>query len=303
MPELLGRSQLKLPSTVSAVVLATVILLLGACSGDPATRPILVIGGIPDQNMSVLEERFNTVAEHLSEELGTEVKYVPVTDYVSLVTAFKNGDVMLGWFGGFTGVQARSLTPGAEAIVQRPRDENFTSAFIVNSSSEATALEDLKGHSFTFGSTNSTSGHLMPRSFLIEAGIDPESDFDGIPNYSGSHDLTWKLVEMGSFQAGVLNSAVWERAVSNGQVNTAKVRLLAESPPYADYHWLAHPDIDEFLGAGTTERITDALLGLSPMDESEARILELFETGSFMSTDNSKYQVVEEVARSLNMLQ
>jgi len=291
-----------MPAIAFAGLLAVIAVVSGACSNRPEQGPVLVIGGIPDQNLSVLEERFDAVARNLSDDLGIEVRYVPVTDYTSLVTAFKNGDVMLGWFGGFTGVQARSLTPRARAIVHRPRDENFTSAFIVNTSVEAATLADLNGTSFTFGSTNSTSGHLMPRSFLIEAGIDPESDFDGVPNYSGSHDLTWKLVELGSFDAGVLNSAVWERAVKNGQVDTGKVRLLTNSASYADYHWLAHPDIDDIWGAGTTGRITDSLLGLSPENESEARILELFETGSFISTDNSSYDIVEEVARSLNML-
>ncbi len=220
------------------------------------------------------------------------------------MTAFKNGDILLSWFGGFSGVQARSFTPGAEAVVHRPRDRNFTSTFIVNVSIGAETLDDLRGRSFTFGSTNSTSGHLMPRSFLVKAGIDPESDFRGVPNYSGSHDLTWKLVEFGSFDAGVLNSAVWERAVSNGQVDTKKVRVLSVSSPYADYHWLAHPDIDGIWGAGTSERITNALLGLSSASESEseARILELFETDSFIPTDNTKYGRIEEVARSLNML-
>ena len=163
-------------------------------------------------------------------------------------------------------------------------------------------MYDLRSRSFTFGSTNATSGHRMPCSFLVEAGIDPESDFRGVPNYSGSHDLTWKLVELGSFDAGVLNSAVWERAVSNGQVDTTKVRLLTASAPYVDYHWLAHPEIDDIWGAGTTSRITDVLVGLSTTDESEARILELFETGSFISTNNANYKFIEEVARSLNML-
>ena len=75
-----------------------------------------------------------------------------------------------------------------------------------------TTLEDLKGKSFTFGSESSTSGHLMPRYFLTEAGIDPNTDFNGKPNFSGSHDTTYKLVESGAFKAGALNVSVWERS-------------------------------------------------------------------------------------------
>ena len=35
-------------------------------------------------------------------------------------------------------------------------------------------LADLKGKTLSFGSPSSTSGHLMPRSFLLQAGIDPD---------------------------------------------------------------------------------------------------------------------------------
>ncbi len=274
-----------------------------ACSSGDEPQKTLVIGGIPDQDVSRLEERFGSVAEYLSDQLGIDVRYVPVTDYASLVMAFKHGDVMLAWFGGLTGVQARSFTPRSEMIVQRPRDKTFTSVFIANTSVTANSLDDLKGTRFTFGSTNSTSGHLMPRLFLLEAGVDPEKDFDEVPNFSGSHDLTWKLVESGSFETGVLNSSVWNRAVSDGNVDESKVRVVFETPSYVDYHWLAHPDIDEIWGEGTTQKITDAFLGLTADDELRRKILELFDTESFVGADSSDYSDIEEVARSLNMLQ
>ena len=263
----------------------------------------LLIGGIPDQNISLLEERFGAVADHLSKELGVSVEYVPVTDYSSLVTAFRNGDILLAWFGGLTGVQAKSFTPGAISVAQRPRDKEFTSVFIVNSSLTANSLGELRGSSFTFGSTNSTSGHLMPRSFLMEAGIDPESDFHGVPNFSGSHDLTWKLVESGSFQAGALNSAVWERAVREGAVDTTKVRVIHETPEYVDYQWLAHPDIDEHWSSGLLDDLAEALIDISGEDENQQVILELFETDSFVPVEAAAYADLEAIARSLNMLQ
>ena len=40
---------------------------------------------------------------------------------------------------------------------------------------------------------------LVVRHFLLQAGIDADTDFKGNPNYSGSHDKTWKLVESGAF--------------------------------------------------------------------------------------------------------
>lgn len=284
-------------------LLAALALLTTGCGGTGGDQPEpLLLGGIPDQDVAVLEERFGGLAEYLSAEVGIPVRYQPATDYAAVVTAFANGDIKLGWFGGLTGVQARLETPGAQAVAQRPIDKEFRSVFVVRADDPATDLAGLAGHSFTFGSESSTSGHLMPRSFLTEAGIDPDTDFNGRPGYSGSHDKTWKLVEAGSFQAGVLNESVWDRAVAQGQVDTTKVRELQRTPPYVDYHWVVHPEIDEEYGAGTTARIVDALLRMDRAGGEAPRILELFEDTAFVETQNSNYDKIEQVARSLGLI-
>jgi phosphonate transport system substrate-binding protein len=231
------------------------------------------------------------------------VRYAPATDYAAIVTAFKRDDVHLAWFGGLTGVQAQDAVEGSMAIAQRPRDEEFHSRFIVQADLDVDELADLEGMSFTFGSESSTSGHLMPRYFMLEAGIDPDADLNGVPNYSGSHDATYQLVESGAFQAGALNEAVWEAAVENGTVDTSKVRDFYTTPAYYDYHWAIRGDVDEVFGEGTTQEITDALLALAPDDNADvAEMLELFGTDRFIATNNDNYQAIREVAEDLGIL-
>ncbi|MCH7654135.1 MAG: phosphate/phosphite/phosphonate ABC transporter substrate-binding protein, partial [Chloroflexi bacterium] len=156
-----------------------------ACQGRDSVST-LGIAGIPDQNASALARRYEVLTSYLSEELGVDVKYVPSVSYAATVTGFERGDIHMAWFGGLTGVQARLAVPGSRAIAQRPRDREFHSKFIVNAEVAAEGLGDLKGLTFTFGSESSTSGHLMPRHFLRQAGIDPDADFYGPPSYSGS---------------------------------------------------------------------------------------------------------------------
>ena len=62
---------------------------------------------IPDQDTARLQQRFDKVAEYLTEQLGFKVSYVPVKSYSASVQAFKNNDVQMAWFGGLSGVQAR----------------------------------------------------------------------------------------------------------------------------------------------------------------------------------------------------
>ena len=141
----------------------------------------------------------------------------------------------------------------------------------------------------------------MPRFFLTEAGVNAESDFEGPPSYSGSHDKTWKLVEAGSFQAGVLNEAVWERANREGSVDTTKIKKLSTTPSYYDYHWVLRKGTDAQFGTGFTDEVTQALLNLSK--ENNPQLLELFQAESFIPTSNSHYQPIETVARELGLVE
>jgi len=293
---------------------ALIFLLLAACSGnteeeakDTAEKDakteesdqVFKIGAIPDQNASDLNRSLSKMAEYITEETGIKAEYVPSVDYAALVTAFERGEIDLAWFGGLTGVQARNVAPETEAIAQRPMDEEFHSVFIAGADTGIESLEDLKGKSFTFGSESSTSGHLMPRYFLEEAGLKPETDFDGHPNYSGSHDKTYKLVESGSFQAGALNVSVWDAAVAEKKVDTSKVKVFYTTPSYYDYHWTINK-VDEKFGEGTKQKITDAVLAINSTDQPE--IMDLFQSEKFIETKNENYKAIEEVAKELGII-
>ncbi|WP_428911036.1 putative selenate ABC transporter substrate-binding protein [Niallia sp. Krafla_26] len=299
---------------ILSISFALFVLFLAACSGgtdektedstgsDAATDntdQVLKIGAIPDQNASDLNRSLSKLAEYITEETGVRAEYVPSVDYSALVTAFERNEIDLAWFGGLTGVQARNRVPEAEAFAQRPMDEEFHSVFIAGADTGIQSLKDLKGKSFTFGSESSTSGHLMPRYFLMEEGIDPEADFDGQPNYSGSHDKTYKLVESGSFDAGALNVSVWESAVAEKKVDTSKVNVFYTTPSYYDYNWTINK-VDEKFGEGTKEKIKDAILSVNSSNQPE--IMELFQSEKFIETNNENYKAIEDVAREIGII-
>jgi len=283
------------------LALSIVLLTAVACSRDQKTE-VLRFSVIPDQDVARLVRMNGLVAEYLSEKLGIKVEYVPSVYYAAVVTAFEKSDIQLAWFGGLTGVQARLAAPGAEAIAQRQRDAQFHSVFIVQRGLPVEKLGDLIGLTFTFGSESSTSGHLMPRYFLVQAGIDPEKDFQGGSNYSGSHDTTWKLVESGAFQAGALSEAVWEKAIREDRVDLSKVRLFYTTAPYYDYSWVIRGDVDQTLGAGAKEGIKEALLSMQN-DPLGKEILELYAAERFIETENENYNAIEEVARELGLVE
>ncbi len=272
------------------------------CGRSAASTPsgVLSIGAIPDQDPEVLQRLHGTVADAMSAALDLEVRYTPVTDYAAAVSLFRTGDLDLVWFGGLTGVQARLQTPGAEPVAQRDIDRAFTSVFVVHAgtglapSADLTALAPLR---FTYGSETSTSGRLMPAWFLREAGVDPQG-FPGGPGFSGSHDATLALVASGSYQAGALNAQVWRSRSAEGAVDPAVVRY-AETPPYADYHWLLGPGVAGRTGVpDLRDRLTGFFTGLPPGDP----VLELFGAGAFVPARPSDHDRIEEIGRDLGLL-
>ena len=291
------------PLKLLLLPLTLLLLALTACGGE--TLPVLKVGGIPDQDTALLARRYQIFADYLANELEVEVEYVPSADYAAVVTAFGQDELQLAFFGGLTGVQARLQNPGSVAIVQRDIDAEFNSKFISRADLELSSLEDLEAQAgdltITFGSESSTSGHLMPRYYLTEAGIDADTDFRSAPGYSGSHDTTWQQVQAGSFDIGVLAEDVWERAVNEGKADPTMVKEFWTTPDYLDYHWLVRPNVDAVYGEGFTNKIQAALLALNPQEHAD--ILELFSTEMFIETDNQNYQAIEDVGRGLGMIQ
>jgi phosphonate transport system substrate-binding protein len=149
----------------------------------------------------------------------------------------------------------------------------------------------------SFGSQSSTSGHLMPRSFLLQAGVDPDKDFRRVA-YSGAHDATIAAVAAGKVQAGALNISVWEKFVADQRVDTSKVSVFYTTPPYVDYNWTVHADMP----AALRETLTQALLLLSRSEPVGKEILELQRATRFVPTKAENYKGIEQAARSAGLL-
>lgn len=271
--------------------------LLMAAAAQAQSQPALRVSAIPDESPTELLRKFKPLQTYLERKLGMPVRWTPVNDYPAVVEGLAARKLDLVWLGGFTFVQARRRTGNAIPIVQRAEDEKFTSRFIVAATSPARSLEDLRGKTFVFGSPSSTSGHLMPRFFLVQRGIDPDRDFPRMA-FSGAHDATVAFVASRRAEAGALNSSVWEKLVERGDPNAAAVRVIAITPPYHDYNWTVRGDLHPEI----VKRLTEAFLSLDPRDPAQKEILDLQRASRFIPTKPENYQGIEEAARAAGLL-
>jgi len=283
---------------IPLVVLALAAALVAPPAALAQSAGVLRVSAIPDEAPTELQRKFKPLGDYLKQETGLDVQFIPVTDYAAVVEGLATNKLDLAWLGGFTYVQARLRTNGgAVPIVQRAEDAKFTSRFIVPTNSTAKTLADLKGKTFAFGAPSSTSGSLMPRYYLLQAGIDPERDFKSVA-FSGAHDATVAFVAAGRAEAGVLNASVMDKLVETKNPNAEKVRVLAVTPPYFDYNWTVRPGLDP----AVTRKLTDAFLKLDPANPAMKEVMDLQRASKFVPTQNSNYDGIEAAARSAGLV-
>ena len=262
-----------------------------------AGEAVLRVSAIPDEAPTELQRKFAPLGKYLEKETGMKVVFTPVSDYAAVVESLATKKLDLAWLGGFTFVQAKIRTNGtALPIVQREEDAKFTSKFIT-ADPAIKSLADLKGKTFAFGAPSSTSGSLMPRYFLQQAGLNPEKDFRNVA-FSGAHDATVAFVAAGKAEAGVLNTSVWDKLVETKKVDTDKVRVFATTPTYFDYNWTVRGDLDPAI----IRKLTDAFLKLDPKNPEHVEIMQLQRASKFIPTKKENYDGIEKAAQSAGLL-
>ncbi|MCD6664710.1 MAG: putative selenate ABC transporter substrate-binding protein [Hydrogenophaga sp.] len=253
---------------------------------------------IPEEAATEQIRKFTPLASYLEKTLGVKVEFTPVNDYPAAVEALVNKKVDLVWFGGFTHVQANIRSGGKIVpLAQREEDTRFQSVFIAKTDSGIKTLADMKGKQVSFGSQSSTSGHLMPRSFLLAANINPEKDFRRIA-YSGAHDATIASVVSGKVDAAALDITVWKKFVSENKVDTKAVDVFYTTPGYFNYNWSVHADMPKAM----QDKVKAALLALDPAKPEHAEILKLNRATRYIETKPENYKGLEAAARSAGLL-
>jgi len=284
-------------SLVATARLCAAVSLL-ALAGAATAQQVLRVTTIPEEAATEQMRKFTPIASYLEKKLGMKVEFTPVSDYPAAVEVLVNKKVDLVWLGGFTHVQAQLRSGGKViAIAQREEDTRFQSVFIAKTDSGIKTLADMKGKQVSFGSQSSTSGHLMPRSFLLRAAIDPEKDFKRVA-YSGAHDATIASVVSGKVDAAALDITVWRKFVTENKVDTKAVDVFFTTPTYFNYNWSVHADMPAELRG----RIQKALLDLDPATPEGKEILMLNRATRYITTSPENYKGIEAAARSAGLL-
>ncbi|MBL9076516.1 MAG: phosphate/phosphite/phosphonate ABC transporter substrate-binding protein [Planctomycetes bacterium] len=289
-----------------AFLFATTLTCLAGTAPAQEAPKELRFSVIPDFNKATLAEHCKRIETVLSSKLGIPVRYEPSADYTTAVNGLVANKLDFVWLGGKTTCDAIDAGKGqVNVLATRDIDLHFKTYFIANQKAiDAGRIKPLqklaelaplaKDLTFTFGDKNSTSGHLMPRHFLVEAGIDPNKSFRGEAGYqaSGGHAATLKAVASGAADLGALNFAYYDAAKPEDK---AAAPIVFTTPEYVDYAWVAHDRI----GAELKQKLATAFTTLDPKVEAEKAVLDAWKCKKFEPATNSQWNDIRKVRDSL----
>ena len=165
------------------------VFLAAGCSPKSATPPppetvsiptadgVIVVGDISDEPAKKIG-RFQPFVDHLAIQLSDvgigvgEVEIAP--DMETMADWLTSGKVDVYFDSPYPAMIVNNLSE-AQPILRRWKNgvEEYHTVIFTRSDSGIETLEDLKGQMIAFEEPSSTSGYMLPLSYLIEAGLQP----------------------------------------------------------------------------------------------------------------------------------
>jgi len=279
-----------LASILAAVLIAPVAF---AQEEDPDT---LVLGMVPSREMDAIVDSLDPIAEMLEERIGIPVETFVSTNYVGLVEAVGTGRVDIGMFGPAALVQAMDAH-NAEVILASVRQGSTTyrAQFNVRCDSGIETFQDLVGKTIAWVDPGSASGYQFPYVTLMQEGINPDEDMQGI--FAGSHDAAALSVYNGDVDVAV--------TFGGSPGSDGRETIEEDFPDVKEVVCILGYSVDipndgmvvrEGLSEDLKQRIADAFIDLASTEEGEALTQELFNVTDFAPIEAEAYDVVREVS-------
>lgn len=226
-------------------------LLASLASAQPAGAP-LTLAVLPYLPAQEIQRRFTPLAEYLAQALGRPVVVRVGPNYDQHINAIGQDKVDIAFLGPVSYIRLidRYGDKPILASLRVGRDPHLYAVIAVRQDSPLTRLQDLKGRRIAFADPESTTGYVIPRLMLAQAGV--PLDAIGRYHHLGNHRDVALAVLAGDFDAGAMKREVFAEYAARG------LRALAIGPPGPDYLFVARAG----LPAAIETRLRQALQSL-----------------------------------------
>lgn len=275
------------------ILLAVTILAFG-CGDRGPSQKILRVGFVPAEDAQQVMQNAQPIVEILRKRLNMEVQPFVATDYTGVVEALRVNKLDIAFLTPASYVLAKNEADVRVVLKSERKGIPFYyAAIIVRADSGIRSLDDLRGKSFAFGDSLSTTGNVIPRQMLKARGIDPIRDFKQVL-YSGGHDATVLAVLHGKVDAGATyanspdgSDTAWMRYLKNAE-EAKKIRAIAFSEPIPADNLVVSGRLDRAL----IETIEQTFIELSRDPQGKKMLRDLYQIDGFVPATDGDYDSV-----------
>src|SRR5215470_15013050 len=225
----------------------------------------------------------------MTKKTGLNIKAFYASDYAGVIEAMRFNKVQVAWFGNKSAMEAVDRASGEifAQTVDKDGNPGYWSHIIVHKDSPLQTLDDvLKCDGtldFGIGDPNSTSGFLVPTTFIFSAkNIDPKKCFKTVRN--ANHEANALAVANKLVHAATNNNENLERLKKTAPDKAAQIRIIWTSPLIPSDPLVWRKDLD----AGLKQKISDFIFSYGTKDEKERAVLAGLQWAPFKKSNNDQ---------------
>lgn len=265
---------------------------------DPPKGESLLIGLIPEQNIFKQVERYEPLAEYLSDKVGRDIRLKILTRYGNIIDNFVSEGLDGAFFGSFTYTLAHAKL-GVE-VLARPEYLDGTSTYhglmFVKRDSPIRTARDMKGKRFAFVDKATTAGYLLPLAYFRKNGVSNYSTYLREFYFTGTHEDAIYDVLNKKADIGAAKNTVFYRLANADNRIFKELLILDKSPDVPENGLAVRKDLDDKVKS----RLKEALLAMHQDPEGKA-ILHRFGAQRFIETTDDDYDAVYKYANQVRL--
>ena len=236
-------------------------LSLAATFATPVFAEPLNFGIISTESQSNLRPLWEPFLADMAEQTGLEIKPFFASDYAGVIEGMRFNKVQVAWYGNKSAMEAVDRAEGQVFVqtVAANGEAGYYGLILAPADSKLNSLDDLltcdKSLNFGIGDVNSTSGYLVPMTFVFAAkGIDPKNCFKNVTN--ANHETNAMAVANDQVDAAANNTESLAKIEKNNPDAFKKVKVIWKSPLIASDPIVWRKDLAE----DTKEKLTTFFL-------------------------------------------
>jgi phosphonate transport system substrate-binding protein len=307
-------------SKILSIIAVITVVFAGACSKQkghpdhPDWPAKIQIAYLPDEEQPGRRlDMYRQLESYLERELSIQVDVVRTNLYGPVIEAMRSGKIDVAFFSTFSYMLA-SDRDAAESIVMRSEVDGsprvYYSNLIVGADSPLTSFEDMVDQAgelvLSFVNPASTSGHLLPRAWMLQRDFNPEASFREVV-YSGSQNGSIYSILSGKADVAAASSANLLKLIKTGSVDENAIRVIWESPEIPGGCTAVRKNLPASLKAALKTAYLDIEENDPELFESIQSIYREYlpdgvEPGSYIPCPDSTFDPLRELIRSLEGL-